>query len=331
MSDWPAAVAAGWHPVAFAREVRGDRPLAARLMGRRLVVARDAEATFVLDDRCPHRGAPLSRGRVRRGAVICPYHGWTFGRGGACLEVPGSAQTGAAARALPCVERAGLVWTSLAPAPNPFPNLPHAMEDETLDRFWWPLSASRAGLLDAIENHLDPAHPHHVHPWMVRSPDRRKPVEVAVRSGPWGAEAIYHERAKAAGLMPRLLEGERLVSVGRLYPPTIAEVAFEGAAGLKLSVAVVFGPEAPGLTRPFAHFATPKGRLPAWIKRLVLKAFHRPVLAQDRRILALQEAWQSESRSRYAAGPLDVMGQTIWRLANALPEPEQERKLTMEL
>lgn len=330
MSPWPAAVAAGWHPVAFASAVRA-RPVAAMLMGRRLVVAGDREGSFVLDDRCPHRGAPLSLGRLEEGAVACPYHGWRFGRGGKCLQVPGSPLPGASARALPCIEKAGLVWTSLADSPGPFPRLPDSFEDESLDRFWWPLRASAASLLDAIENHLDPAHPHHIHPWMVRSPRRRRPVQVSVRSGPWGAEAVYLEESTPAGLMPRLLEGKRVRSIGRLYPPTVAEVAFEGERDLKLSVAVVFGPENEGLTRPWAHFATARGLAPAWLKRIVLKALHFPVLSQDRRILRLQHEWRQGRAPDYATGPLDVIGPTLWRLANGLHEPERERSLTMLL
>jgi phenylpropionate dioxygenase-like ring-hydroxylating dioxygenase large terminal subunit len=331
VAAWPAAVACGWHPIAFASRIGTRRPVAARLMGRRLVIARDAEGVFILDDHCPHRGAPLSRGRMQAGTVACPYHGWQFGRGGACRLVPGTSLAGVPARALPAVERSGLVWTSLAEVPGEFPTLPPALDDPALDRFWWPLEASPAGLLDAIENHLDPTHPHIIHPWMVRSPGRRHSVDVTMRSGPWGAEAIYVEDGKPAGLMPRLLEGKRLKSIGRLYPPTIGEVAFEGEAGLRLSVAVIFGPEAPGLTRPWAHFASPRGHAPAWLKRWVLKAFHRPVLAQDRRILALQENWRDGGDPDYAIGPLDLMGPSIWRLANGLPEPERERKLSMEL
>jgi phenylpropionate dioxygenase-like ring-hydroxylating dioxygenase large terminal subunit len=330
VAPWPAAVASGWHPVAFSSRV-GARPVAATLMGRRLVVARDREGPFVLDDRCPHRGAPLSLGRIEAGAIVCPYHGWSFGRGGACRSVPGSPLPGSPARALPCVDRAGLVWTSLAEAPGPFPRLPGSLEDPGLDRFWWPLRATPAGLLDALENHVDPAHPHHVHPWMVRSPSRRRPVEVSVRSGPWGAEAVYLEGARPAGLMPGLLEGKRVRSVGRFYPPTIAEVAFEGEQALKLSVAVIFGPEDEGLTRPWAHFATARGLAPAWLKRAVLKAFHWPVLAQDRRMLRLQQEWRQGEAPAYATGPLDVMGPTIWRLANGLVEPERKRSLIMDL
>jgi phenylpropionate dioxygenase-like ring-hydroxylating dioxygenase large terminal subunit len=330
VAAWPAAIVSGWHPVAFASAVR-RRPVAARLMGRRLVVARDSNGPFVLDDRCPHRGVPLSRGRIEAGAIVCPYHGWRFGRGGDCLQVPGSRLPGAPASALPCVEEAGLVWVSLAAAPGPFPKLPDAMADESLDRFWWPLAASPAGLLDSIENHLDPAHPHLVHPWMVRSPTRRRPVEVSVRSGPWGAEAVYLEGRTAAGIMPKLLEGRRVRSIGRYYPPTIAEVALEGERGLRLSVAVIFGPEEEGLTRPWAHFATPRGLAPAWLKRAALKAFHLPVLAQDRGILRLQQQWREGEPPLYAVGPLDVLGPTIWRLANGLSEPESERSLTLEL
>ena len=76
------------------------------------------------------------------------------------------------ADALPMRVAAGLVWTTLSDAP--FPRLPEVMEDATLDRFWWTPRASAARVLDAVENHLDPAHPHHVHPWIVRAPHRRR-------------------------------------------------------------------------------------------------------------------------------------------------------------
>ena len=33
----------------------------------------------------------------------------------------------------------------------------------------------------------------------------------------------------------------------------------------------------------------------------------------------------------YATGPLDLIGPTLWRLANGLPEPERERKARSNL
>lgn len=329
---WPRAVANGWHPVAPARAL-GPRPYAARLMGTPLVVFQGNSGPVVLTDRCPHRAAPLSTGRVKDGAIICPYHGWRFGETGACLHVPGSdALPPARAQTLPAVVRAGLVWTTLAQQPSPLPALPPELSNGALDGFWWAVPASRARLLDALENLLDPAHPHCIHPWIVRAPDRRRAVSVQVRLGPDGAEAVYEETGRTDALIPRLLEGRRLRSIGRYFPPTIGQVVFEGPGGPSLAITVVFCPEDQDRTRPFAHFATPKGLLPAWLKRLALIAVHKPVLRQDQRVLALQaENIARFDATHYVSGPLDYLGPAIWRLANGEPQPEEEYRATVHL
>lgn len=33
---------------------------------------------FAIDDRCPHKGGPLSEGIVHGRAVTCPLHNWVF-------------------------------------------------------------------------------------------------------------------------------------------------------------------------------------------------------------------------------------------------------------
>ena len=49
---------------------------------------------YAIGDRCPHRGGPLSRGRVepvpgRGPAVRCPIHGWLFELAtGRCVNQP---------------------------------------------------------------------------------------------------------------------------------------------------------------------------------------------------------------------------------------------------
>jgi nitrite reductase (NADH) small subunit len=37
------------------------------------------DQVFALDDRCPHKGGPLSDGIVHGHAVTCPLHNWVFG------------------------------------------------------------------------------------------------------------------------------------------------------------------------------------------------------------------------------------------------------------
>lgn len=36
------------------------------------------DEVFALDDRCPHKGGPLSEGIVHGGQVTCPLHGMVF-------------------------------------------------------------------------------------------------------------------------------------------------------------------------------------------------------------------------------------------------------------
>ena len=330
VSGWPKAVAEGWHPVATIGELSRKRPVSATLMGQKLVIFGDSSSAAVMRDRCPHRGAPLSEGRVRQGTIECPYHGWRFNRAGACVEVPGAVTCPEVkAPVLPSRIAGGAVWTTLADTPPPFPALPDAMLDESLDRFWWPLDPSPAGVLDALENHLDPAHPHLLHPWLVRAPGRRRKTVVTVRTGPWGAEASYREDRRNVALLPAMMEGQRKRSIGRLWPPTIGEVRLENARGKFLSIAVAFVPVQEGMTWPMAHFASMRGILPARLKRIALKAFHLPIIRQDRGMLQLQE--ENRTGEPYASGPLDVLSEAIWKHANGLPCDETERELEMYL
>lgn len=36
------------------------------------------DRVFALDDRCPHKGGPLSEGMVHGDRVTCPLHNWVF-------------------------------------------------------------------------------------------------------------------------------------------------------------------------------------------------------------------------------------------------------------
>ncbi|HZY19955.1 MAG TPA: aromatic ring-hydroxylating dioxygenase subunit alpha [Ramlibacter sp.] len=326
--SWPCALASGWHPLAHAREL-GARPLARTLMDVPVVLFRSGGQAVALVDRCPHRNVPLSCGQVRDGAIHCPYHGWAFDAGGRCVRVPGAeAVPDVAARALAVQECAGLVWVSLAPIPAAFPGLPPVLDEPTRDGFWWPLPASRARVLDAIENLLDPAHPHFLHPYLVRRPGARRAVRVRFTSDERGGEARYDEAEASLAWLPQLFEGRRTTVVGRYLAPSIAQLAFDSDAGSTLTLTVIFTPESQERTRPFAHFSTRRGLLPAWLKRWLLIAFHRPVLHQDRVMLARQAATiERFGEAAFSVGPMDLFGPLIWRLANGRASSAQQREL----
>lgn len=69
----------------------GQRDLVTRrIAGQSLLLYRTSEGELVaMEDRCPHRSAPLSLGRKEGNAVRCMYHGMLFGADGTCRHVPG--------------------------------------------------------------------------------------------------------------------------------------------------------------------------------------------------------------------------------------------------
>lgn len=106
----------------------------------------------------------------------------------------------------------------------------------------------------------------------------------------------------------------------------------DAPAGLRLAVTVFFTPEAADRVRPFAHFATPKGHAPAILKQALLRAFHDPVLRQDRAALSAQAAnIERFGAPRYALGPLDFLLPAIRALAEGQTPDACERTVRVDL
>ena len=86
-----------------------------------------------LEDRCPHRGYPLSAGRVVDDAIECGYHGFTFDCDGVCTRVPAQdiIPRRTFVRSFPIVEKDGWIWIWTGDAANgrPRDGAGHALDD----------------------------------------------------------------------------------------------------------------------------------------------------------------------------------------------------------
>ena len=130
---WPRYSAAGfgfrnyWYPVKPSRSL-GKTPRPITLCGERIALVRNRGRVFALNNRCPHRGVPLSEGRCMfPGLLTCAYHGWTYDLETGNLAValtdgPDSPIVGKAkvcVRTYPVEERAGVVWVYVGEEPAP--------------------------------------------------------------------------------------------------------------------------------------------------------------------------------------------------------------------
>ena len=325
-----------WWPLATVAELDAGKPLARQLHGQPLVLFRAADGRpAVLPDRCPHRHAPLSQGRIRDGELACPYHGWRFDGGGRCACVPGLDDAGSRAALLPPLASRiahGLVWACAAPdADTPAPVAP-AVEDG-VDAFFL-VDTVRCAAAEAAENLLDGSHTHFVHAGWIRRDSTRQDVKAEIRRIDNGIEARYSEEGLQSGLVSSLLEGSRTESFGRFRLPGVAEIEYRGKRGLNLLATAWLTPETDGQLRVHVRVATRRGLAPAWLKRVFLRRLFGVILRQDKAILEATHAHAGRfgDRPPLLDSPLDLLGPSIRRLlAGETLDDSVERELRCRL
>ncbi len=157
-----------WTPVMPVAEIE-NMPVAVELAGEKLVLFRNLKNEIgALMDRCPHRGAALSLGRVdENGCLECPYHGWQFNKSGACTHVPlnNPAEVDLSKLAtvsLPTLVVAGLVWVFTGTGEAPNLEVPESLmrspEAYFIHHEVWNTHWTRI-----VENSMDSAHVSFVH------------------------------------------------------------------------------------------------------------------------------------------------------------------------
>jgi len=158
-----------WYVLMESGQVK-DGPVGVKRMGERLVFWRNETGRVIcLRDKCPHRGAALSKGKVAAGHIVCPFHGFEYEASGRAVLVPAGGKSGPVPRALqagryPTFEAHGFIWVwwgndppdPLAP-PRFFDDLDETFVYKTVRDPW------RAHYARVIENQLDVVHVPFVH------------------------------------------------------------------------------------------------------------------------------------------------------------------------
>ncbi|HZN49535.1 MAG TPA: Rieske 2Fe-2S domain-containing protein [Methylomirabilota bacterium] len=145
-------------------------PKKVRLLGEDLVAFRDTQGRVgLMGENCPHRGASLFFGRNEECGLRCVYHGWKFDVTGRCVDMPNEPveslfKDKVRARAYPCRDVNGVVWTYMGPrnAAPPFP----AFEINTLppEQVYPPLvMMEECNWVQALEGDIDSSHIDYVH------------------------------------------------------------------------------------------------------------------------------------------------------------------------
>jgi phthalate 4,5-dioxygenase oxygenase subunit len=151
-------------------------PKKVRLLGEDLVTFRDTRGDVGLfAANCPHRGASLFFARNEDCGLRCVYHGWKFDVTGRCVarpgEPPGSRLTEKIrARAYPCRDVNGVLWTYMGPRETPPPFPPFEVNTLPPEQVYPPLMMlEECNWVQALEGDIDSSHIDFVH--AKRRPD----------------------------------------------------------------------------------------------------------------------------------------------------------------
>jgi len=174
-----------WYVAALSSELE-NKPLSRQILGEHVAIYRTESGEVVaLADRCPHRGYPLSRGKVVGEELVCGYHGFTFDCSGTCVSVPGQDRIPSKAdvRTYPVVEQGRWLWIWMGegePDQSKLPSTPWLVDNEN-----WSSVAGYAkidGSFDfLVDNLLDLSHETYLHNGSIGTPEvATTPIDVEV-------------------------------------------------------------------------------------------------------------------------------------------------------
>lgn len=220
-----------WYVAAESRALCRGAFLARVILGQHLVLFRDAAGNAVaLEDRCAHRNAPLSIGKLQDGTLICGYHGWRYDAEGRVTEIPSLVAPAAVgnrcAKRFAVREQEDYVYVRLADGGE-------AHEPFAMPRWTAPgwrhvrlVHTMRNDVGNCVENFIDVPHTAYVHPRSFRAPRRRTIHADVVREN--GSVTVTYRDEVHRGAFAWFLNpgGHATEHVDRFVMPNVTSVEY---------------------------------------------------------------------------------------------------------
>ena len=177
-----------WYFALLSRDLKSGKMLSKIIAGEPILFTRNKDGNIIARrDICPHRGIPLSCGRLlENGELECCYHGWRFNDQGKCTKIPSLTKNQVFdlsrinVRTYDCLERSGGIWIFMGQEDSTqffLPEMPQGLPStpNLSLKMIFPCDIDHA-----VVGLMDPAHGPFIH-----------------RSWFWRSEASIHEKSKS--------------------------------------------------------------------------------------------------------------------------------------
>ena len=323
-----------WYIAAESRSLK-RAPLASVMMGESVVLFRNDEGRVgALEDRCAHRNAPLSAGRVSNNCIECPYHGWRYDGQGSCMHIPslgeGARLPRHTVRSYPVQEQDGYVWVYMGedvPTIAPF-KFPHV--DEQRWSTFRMRTRFQTDVEACLENFLDCPHTAYVHKGWFRNHDSSQ-LKAYVRTRDGIAEAEFENEPVSDSVITRLFypRGRKPRHTDRFIMPSVSRVDYEFGPDRHFIISSACTPVSDWETQVYTVITFCFGHI-APVVRLVFEPMARRILRQDVDILTLHgQQMRKLGGPRYAHVETDLLGIEIQRMRRRCErgEPPQQQEV----
>lgn len=323
-----------WYVVALSDQLQANSVLARSLLGEWLAIFRAEDGQAVaLRDRCLHRNSRLSAGKVCRGALQCPYHGWIYNQNGNVVAVPseGNSFTPSPqhqAKSYATKEQDGYVYVRLADHPhedfNPF-SMPYYQKPgwetvRVINRFL-------NNVTNCVENFIDIPHTAFVHPGIFRN-SRQQQLEMTVQRENGAVLVEYSNETNNLGWYSRFLnrQGVQIKHCDRFYMPNITCVEYKMGDQRHLFITSQSIPETENSTLVYTDVTYNYG---LWNKlaRPFVRSTAQHIIHQDVKILGIQGEAIAKYGSYFAHTPADTIHVFVESVREAIASGKDPRQL----
>ena len=322
-----------WYLGIPSQELANNKMQSRKILGEPVVFYRDSKGKVsALRDICPHRGIPLSYGRVVNDQVECPYHGWKFDCTGTCTEIPSLTPdqdlnpNKIKVRSYPVQEAQGLIWVFVGDKdadPAKAPTVPVLkafaadVKPRLVDIVNFPCHIDHA-----VIGLMDPAHGPYVHKsWFWRS--EKTMLEKRKKFGPvdYGFQMIRHQPSKNSKAY-KILGGTPTTEITFTLPSVRVEHVQVGLRNFYSVTALTPIDEKNTRVSQFTYWDIP------WLTLLkpAIRQFGKVFLGQDKDAVTKQQEGLQYDPSLMLIKDADTQAKWYYALKTELHEHAQEQR-----
>ena len=317
-----------WYTAGWSSEI-GAKPAHRKIIGEHVVLYRGESGNLIaLEEKCPHRFAPLHKGKIIGDLIECPYHGLRFGDNGKCVYNPfdpNFSPPNATVKTYSVVEKDTLIWIWMGEEPLASPeDIPDYHWLNETDKY----AMTSEGMIEMpvnyeliIDNLLDLSHGQFLHPTTLGNTAMAGGTTDSRKEG----NTVHSDRLNYDGYMPTLFNNNGVI-------PNETKVDYwndlrwdpAGSYYLEVGITPAGEPREKGVYIGSAQLLTPIDEATTAYRFILFRTFMKDSEELTRGIEALvMKAFVEEDEPMIADVQKRMNGKDFWSLRPAILEGDR--------